>query len=209
MQGVQKVRTLLSLGSLLSVVLLAASPSWGQATSGNASTTPAKRGTSVAVIDINYLFDHYDSFQKAMEEVQADIKSLETYLRDERQKLLKKAEQIKSISGNSPQYANLEEEIASTQTKLNLEAGRRRKAILDKEAKIYYNAYRQVERHITAFADRYGIDLVMRFQSEPMDLNERESVLKSINRMVVFQRNLNITEHILQELNRPRMSRKP
>jgi Skp family chaperone for outer membrane proteins len=209
MQGVQKVRTLLSLGSLLSVVLVTASPSWGQATPGSPSTAPAKRGTSVAVIDINYLFDNYDSFQTAMEEVQADIKSLEQYMRDERQKLLSKAEQIKSLSGNSSQYASLEEEIANTQTKLNLEAGRRRKAILDKEAKIYYNAYRQVEQHIKAFADRYGIDMVMRFQSEPMDLNNRDSVLKSINQMVVFQRNLNITEHILQELNRPRVSRRP
>ena len=52
--------------------------------------------------------------------------------------------------------------------------------------------------------------MVVRYQSEPMDPNKRESVLKNINRIVVFQRDLNITHHILQELNRPeRLSQRP
>jgi hypothetical protein len=48
----------------------------------------------------------------------------------------------------------------------------------------------------------------MRFNSEPMDATKRESVLQGINRAVVYQRNLNITNQIIEILNRqtPRLS---
>ena len=58
------------------------------------------------------------------------------------------------------------------------------------------------ESHVQRFSDRYQIDLVVRFNSEDMDVGKPETVLQGINRIVVFQRSLNITHHILDELNR-------
>ena len=48
----------------------------------------------------------------------------------------------------------------------------------------------------------YGLGIEEAFNSEPMDATKRESVLQGINRAVVFQRSLNITNAIIDDLNR-------
>lgn len=178
-----------------SLILLAASSAFAQA--------PARpAGTSVAVVDINFIFKNHARFNQKMEEIKGEIENFERHLRDERDKITAKTEELQKIPAGSPQYKQLEESIASMHTTLSLETGRKRKEILENEAKVYYNAYREIEDHVALFADKYGIGLVLRFNSEEMDVTKRDSVLQGINRAVVFQRNLNITNAILEELNR-------
>ncbi len=177
---------------------------------GNAPSTAVPAGTRVAVIDINFIFKNHQRFKQTMDGIKKEIETFEGYLREERNKVTAKAEQLQSLPAGSPQYKQLEEQIATMQTSLGLETQRKRKEILEREAKVYYNSYKEIEDRVAKFADQYGIGLVMRFNSEPMDATKRESVLQGINRAVVFQRNLNITNTIIEDLNRqtpPRVSR--
>jgi Skp family chaperone for outer membrane proteins len=167
-----------------------------------AQAQQAGGGTAVAVIDINYIFKNHERFKAAMEDIKTDIEGFEAHLRDERNKITAKAEQLKTIPAGSAEYKQLEEEVASLHTQLQLETGRKRKDILDREARVYFNAYQEIVQRVAMFANRYGIGLVLRFSSEEMDPTKRESVLAAVNRAVVFQQNLNITNDILQELNR-------
>ena len=159
-------------------------------------------GTNVAVIDINYIFKNHQRFKQAMEDIKSDIEAFESHLRDERNVITQKTEQLKGQPAGSPGYKMLEEEIASMHTKLQLETGRKRKDILDREARVYFNAYQEIEHHVATFANRNGIGIVLRFNSEPMDPTKRDSVLAGVNRAVVFQQSLNITQPILTELHR-------
>ena len=178
---------------------------------GNAPTAAVPAGTRVAVIDINFIFKNHQRFKQTMDDIKKEIESFEVYLREERNKVTAKTTQLQGLPAGSPQYKQLEEQIATTHTSLGLETGRKRKEILEREAKVYYNSYKEIERSVAKFADQYGIGLVMRFNSEPMDATKRESVLQGINRAVVFQRSLNITNAIIDGLNRetppPRVSR--
>jgi Skp family chaperone for outer membrane proteins len=171
-----------------------------------ASAVPA--GTRVAVIDINFIFKKHVRFKQTMDSIKQEIEDFEGVLREERNRITTKTEQLQALPTGSPGYKQLEEEVAAMHTALGLKTGRKRKEILEREAKVYYNSYKNIEQHVRQFADRYGIDLVMRFNSEPMDATKRESVLQGINRAVVYQRNLNITNQIIEILNRqtPRLS---
>lgn len=190
------MKTAISFATLVAtVVLFGTSPGWAQ-------LPQRPSGTSVAVIDINYIFKNHQRFNQKMEEIKSEIENFENYLRDERDKITAKTEELKRMPAGSPQYKQLEESIAAMHTSLSLETGRKRKDILESEAKVYYNAYREIEDKIALFADKFGIGLVLRFNSEEMDSTKRDSVLQGINRAVVFQRNLNITNAILEELNR-------
>jgi hypothetical protein len=73
---------------------------------------------------------------------------------------------------------------------------------MEREAKVCYTAYNEVLQQVTEFANRNSIGLVLRFNSEEIDPDERGSVLQGVNRTVVYQRNLNITGPILERLNR-------
>ena len=67
---------------------------------------------------------------------------------------------------------------------------------------IYYNVYNEVLNEVALFAEQHGIGLVLRFNSEPIDANDRASVLEGVNRHIVFQKNSNITPNIIDRLNR-------
>ena len=167
---------------------------------GNAPTAAIPAGTRVAVIDINFIFKNHPRFKQTMDSIKTDIDAFEVYLHEERNKVTAKMEQLQGLPTGSPQYRQLEEQIAKTHTSLGLETGRKRKKILEREAKVYYNSYKDIENRVAKFADQYGIGLVLRFNSEPMDATKRESVLQGINRAVVFQRSLNITQAIIDDL---------
>jgi Skp family chaperone for outer membrane proteins len=172
-------------------------PAWAQA------GQPAARRSSpsIAVIDIGHLFKNYTLFSKAMEDIKADFEQFEKEARERQDQIRKMAENLKATPAGSPEYRNLEEQIAAATTQLRLDMGRKQKERVEEEAKIYFNAYRRVEWEVQKFADRFGIDLVVRFNSEQMDPSKPESVLQGINRFVVYHRSLNITDQILKNLN--------
>ena len=64
----------------------------------------------------------------------------------------------------------------------------------------------EIVKEVEYFAQRQGIDLVVRFNSGQIDPQDRKSVLEGVNRAVVFQQRLNITGHILNRLNGPAQS---
>jgi Skp family chaperone for outer membrane proteins len=156
----------------------------------------------VAVIDVGYIFRNLERFKLAREDINGDAAQFQEEIRDRRAGLAQKAEQLKTTPAGTPQYTQLEEQLANADTQLRLDMARKQKERVEKEAKIYFNAYKEIEEEVRRFADRYGIDLVVRFNSENMDISKPETVLQGINRFVVFQRSLNITNHILDELNR-------
>ncbi|MFV1964770.1 MAG: OmpH family outer membrane protein [Pirellulaceae bacterium] len=173
-----------------------------QTTATSPSPPSSGRGTSVAVIDIGYIFRNLERFKQARDDINDDAAKFQQDVGERRAALAKQIEQLKSTPAGTPQYSQMEEQLANADTQLRLDMGRKQKERVEKEAKIYFNAYKEVEENVKRFSDRYGIDLVVRFNSEQMDISKPETVLQGINRFVVFQRSLNITNHVLDELNR-------
>lgn len=207
------MKTVLRMTALAVTVLSLGISSASAQVQPRVSAPAAPVGTRVAVIDINFIFKNHERFKQTMDGIKQEIETFEAYLREERNKVTTKTEQLQNLPAGSPQYKQLEEQIATMHTSLGLETGRKRKEILEREAKVYYNSYQEIEEAVAQFADQYGIGLVMRFNSEPMDATKRESVLQGINRAVVFQRSLNITTAIIEKLNHqtppPRFSDRP
>ena len=73
---------------------------------------------------------------------------------------------------------------------------------MEREAKIYYQAYLEVNDAIKYYAQRHDIGLVIRFNGDKVDANRREDVLREINKTVVYQNQIDITPDILALLNR-------
>jgi Skp family chaperone for outer membrane proteins len=163
----------------------------------------ATRGSKIAVIDISEVFKNHTRFKQAMEEMRKDVEGFEGVLKQHGAELQKKREQLQEVRPGSPDYDRIEREIASFQAQVQADTQLKRKEFLQKEALIYYNVYAEVVREVEYFAQRQGIDLVVRFNSGQIDPQDRKSVLEGVNRAVVFQRQLNITSHILARLNGP------
>ena len=77
----------------------------------------------------------------------------------------------------------------------------KRKSVLMKESQVFYDSYAEVVEQIRTFSERNGIALVLNFDSKPIDPSSRESVLKGVNKDIVYQRSLNITSYIIKAIN--------
>ena len=72
---------------------------------------------------------------------------------------------------------------------------------MNKEAQLYYNTYLEVQSVVASFAKQNNITLVLRFDSSPIDQTNRASVSAGVNRFIVYQNSLDITELITKQVN--------
>lgn len=184
--------------AVLCVLGFAAQPAWSQ----TGAAAPAAAGnSSVAVIDIPYIFKNLARFKQAINDMKTDFDSTQEFLNQEQGKIRKEAEKIEQYKPGSLEYKQIEESVARMKVELQLEGAKRQKELMEREAVIYFNAYREIEAEVAKFANRNGLNLVLRYSAEPMDPTKRDTIMQGISRMVVYQRELDITGFILDRLN--------
>lgn len=167
----------------------------------SAQSAPPRTANSVVVIDIIKVFDQHSRFKQSMEALKADAKTFEDFVRREQQRFKQSAEQLKEFKTGSPEYKRIEEQLAQDAAGLQAKAAINKNSFLQREAKLYYDAYSEVTNEISSFCDQRGISIVLRYDSKSIDPENRISVQKGINKSIVFQRNLDITGIIIQRVN--------
>lgn len=171
----------------------------------------AQQGSSAsrfAVIDISHIFKNHAGFKQQMEEMKREVEAFEASLRDRGKQIEQLRNQLKAYNSGTPPYKQVEEQIAKVAAEGQAQTQLKRKDFLEREAKIYYSTYMEITRAVEQFAERNNISLVVRFNSAPINSGDGNSVLEGVNRAVVYQKNLNITDYVLKMLN-SNMARKP
>jgi Skp family chaperone for outer membrane proteins len=193
-QGVLIVKTTFGFAALAAVMLAVAShttPVYGQAAP-----------TSAAVIDIPYIFKNHIRFQQAIDDIKDDINAYKDFVKQEEQKIRAEAEKASQYKPGTREYKTIEENVARMKVELQLEGAKRQKDFMEREARAYFTAYQEVEAAVAEFAVRNRVNLVLRYSGEAMDPTKRESIMQGINRFVVYQDRLNITDLVLDMVNR-------
>jgi Skp family chaperone for outer membrane proteins len=137
-----------------------------------------------------------------MEGMKQEVEAFEATLRNKGQQIEQMRAQLQTFKPGTDNYKNVEEQMAKLAAEGQAQTQLKRKDFLEREAKIYYDTYMEISKAVEQFAQRNGIKLVVRFNSSPIESGDRNSVLEGVNRAVVYQQNLNITDYVLQMLNR-------
>lgn len=169
----------------------------------------AQSGTQMAVIDVSKIFKNHTRFKQAMEGMKAEVKAFEATLQERGKQINDLKKQMQPFEPGSPEYKQLEAQIMKIQADGQIEATQKRKDFLAREARIYHDVYNEVTADVARFAEQHGIQLVVRFNSDQIDPKDRNSVLEGVNRAVVYQSKLNITNNILQRLEQKRVAQNP
>ncbi len=192
-----------ALAALVAVAALG-SPALAQ----NAAGANAQK-YGVAVVDINYIFKNHQKFITAMDAMKTDFQAVEADVKGKQQKIMQAQEQQKTFTPGSPEFKQLDEQIVRMTAGLQVDVTQKRKELVDREAKIYFDTYVEVTDTIKLYAEHKGIGLVLRFNGEEADQNNRESILRSINKAVHFQNSIDITPDVLAYLNRSAVTQRP
>jgi len=189
-------------------VAILSSISWGQPgpppkAGGGAPPAGAAAGAPyrgpVALVDVGYIFKTHPRFQQKMEAMKKEVEAFQTELKTEHQDITKKTEKLTLLNPGTPDYKRQEEEIAHGRGSLQARAQLKQEEFLKREAQEYLAFYNDVQKAVGSFAYNNRIAIVLRFNRDEMDPNDRGSVLQGVNRPVVsFDPALDITDDVMR-----------
>ncbi len=173
---------------------------------------PTHNRPTIALLDVGYIFKKHPRFKQSMDEMKADVDRAEARVKQERDAIRKLAEQAKDFRKGTPDYKAIEEEVAKRQADLTVQVQLQKKEFYQRQAKIYYNIYREIEQEVEYYTAANNIALVLRFNGDRADVQNPQEVIRDINNPVVwYARQLDITPLILDSLTKrtPRMTNQP
>ncbi len=169
---------------------------------GLTSTARADDGHKVAVIDVAYIFKNHSAIKAEVAKVEAELKSFDSELTGKREELQQAAAELKAFKPGSAEYADAEEKVAGMESRLRLDMARKRKELSDAEAKIYFENYQRIAEGVKFLANHYKINLVLRYNSEEMNLEQGESVIRGVMKNIVYHDDsLDMTKGVMQYLD--------
>ncbi len=155
----------------------------------------------VATIDVGYIFKNQPSIQAQVKKIESDLKAYETVLLQKREAVKQAVEKLKTLKPGSPDFIKQEELAASLDSQLRLDMSRRQMSFRTDETKIYYDNYQRIIAAVETIAKHNKIQLVMRSNSEEMDLDNANSVTSGVMKNVVFRDDaIDMTNMVMQYL---------
>jgi len=169
--------------------------------SGYSADAQESSGGFVVVLDVAKVFKENAEFDAASKEIQAEAEKLQQQMMAEQQQLQEEARQVQqTFKPGSEDFKREEARLEQEQTKLRTRARQLNEELMVKEAKLYHDTYLKMQKVVANICEENNIDLVLRFDSSDIDPENRPDVVKAVNRSVVFQRNRDITNHVIKAM---------
>ena len=178
---------------------------WAQPTSRGSSS-----GMYVALLDLGYIFKNHPRFKQKMDIMKKDVQTFEQEIKKKQQQLEAAGRRLSSYKPGTPEYKQIEETTTKQLADVKVRMQLKRKEIMEREAQIYMETYKDVVNAVASFARRKKIDLVLRYDSDTSaaaGAADPRETLKIINRPVIFQQQLDISSAILGEITRSTTAR--
>jgi Skp family chaperone for outer membrane proteins len=160
-------------------------------------------GVRIALLDVGRIFKSHERFKAMMQGMKADVENAERAVKNEQAEIKTLDEKSQDFHKGTVEYNQMEKELANRQAALSVKVTLQKNEFLQREAKIYHSVYQEICQVTDYFAKQHRIDMVLRFNSEEVDVDRPDSVLSRINNPVVcYDRGLDITDQILAQVNR-------
>ncbi len=160
-------------------------------------------GPYIAMVDVGYIFKNHVRFKQMMDALKAEIQQADARFRAENEAVRQMSQQLEQERPGTPNYKQLEEAIAKRRADLQVQMGLQRKEFVLREAKLYYAVYQEIEQVVRYYATQNNIAVVLRFNGDSVDPDDPESILREINKPVIyFAQSLDLTPMVLEALNR-------
>ena len=173
-------------------------------------TQSAQAQTRVALVDIGAIFKNHPTFSKSL----AELKTQADQFKAETQKLqadfMKRAEQLEFYEKDSQEYRDLESKLARDSAALEVQQRGKMRDLLAREARLHYDTYLEVQKFISDYCQEQGIQLVLRYNAQPMLPNNPNSIMQKVNGNVVYSRDgKDITSIVIERIMQVRSASNP
>ena len=161
----------------------------------------ANAQTKVALVDIGLVFKNHPRFSANLAELRNQADAFKAESQKLQQQLLRKADQLNQYEKESIEYQDLEANLAKESATLEVDQRSKMRDLLKEEALLHFNTYIEVSNFISQYCQEYGIQLVLRYNSEGMERKNPKSIMQRVNGGVVYHSQAaDITQPIIKRI---------
>ena len=158
--------------------------------------------TKVAIVDVGAIFKQHPSFAGQLEALKAQADGFKAEAIKAQQALAQGAQGLQDLKPDSDDYRTKQTELAKKAAALQVEQNSLMQKLMEKEAMLHFDTYQQVSALISQYCDDRGIQLVLRYNNQEMDLAQPGSVMQRVNSSVIYHDpNNDITQAIVGQLS--------
>ncbi len=195
-----------AIGMLIAVIV---GWTWGNGTGSpqtvaqeeDAAAASAEGHTDIAVINVDRLFASHQEFKRRMQLIRREVEESQKQLAVRQAEIDSVNRRLQTARPGSPERDKTQLLLARLQTELGLSNDRQRQQVAKQEALLYSDTYGEITEAVKKHAQANRIRLVLRANDGPIDPNNHRSIIGAVNRTVVYQDGLDITDEILKQLN--------
>ena len=166
------------------------------------SINAASAQTKVAIVDVGAIFKQHTSFAAALEALKNQADGFKAEALKAQQSLAQGAQVLQTLKPDSDDFRAKQTELAQKAAALQVEQNGVMQKLMEKEAMLHHETYQQVNELISKYCDARGIQLVLRYSNQEMDLAKPGSVMQRVNSSVVYHNpNYDITQAIVGQLS--------
>ena len=158
--------------------------------------------TKVAIVDVGSIFKQHPSFALQLKELKSQADGFKKKAMADQQQLAQSAQALQEeLKAESPDFRAKQTELAKRAAAMQVEQNGLMQKLMEKEAMLHFDTYQQVKALISKYCDDRDIKLVLRYNSQEMDLAQPGSVMQRVNSSVVYLDPANdITQAIVGQL---------
>ena len=198
------------LSSAIAAIMFAVCLAWACFSSGQASAqapmapmaSTVQGPGSIALVDVNYIFKKHVRLKAQLTDLQAEAAKVQKDFEQLLQGLQSKGATLNTLKPGTPEYQRMEEQIVTEKANIQGQIALKRKDFVQKEAHLYFNAYREITDEVRGFCEMRGIALVLNFDGDGIHDDNPDMVARGIsNKVVYLNKSLDITGFIVHRFD--------
>lgn len=175
--------------------------SWAQGPTLRGADDAKNAPFPVAVVDINKVMNGYKRLAERREELVRDFQVNEETVKSRVAEMQSLAEEVKRMKDGSEDQKKAFQELQTKQKAFEQFRRELQQSVAEKQSKLMLWAYGKIVDQIQQYADARSIKLVVQYHSVPTEDKTAQEIMSALQRQVIYQNALDITDEILQGLN--------
>lgn len=157
--------------------------------------------TKVALIDIGLIFKNHPEFSNSLSQLKGQADQFKAEAQQLQQQLMRKAEGLAQYEKDSEEYRDQEALLAKESATMEVDQRTKMRDLLKQEAQVHFDTYVEISGVISQYCEEYGIQLVLRFNSEEMNPKDPKTVMQQVNGGVIhYAKSADITNEIIKRI---------
>jgi outer membrane protein len=188
-------KTLVAIAVWCSVALIGLSASQAQGQPAG----QARTGGIVAVLDLAKVFESHPGHKAKMQAIEARAEEMKKSFQEQQVALQEKAKNA-AQQYQGAQLDAIEIQLRQEEASLQTRARQAQTELMKSEAEAFFETHTEIMGIVTTLCQKFDVAVVLRHDSEPIDPSRPETVIRGVQRSVVFASN-DLTPHVLHEIN--------